>query len=118
MKTIVFYDQLFDTSSWIECTVIPSLKYPQDGCLQKEPMMSTEILTRPINYCSLERLLTKENPTILEPIMACRGDYGFDFDAAELATELITPSLSSLLDHSNITIQADDFERLYRWFCS
>jgi hypothetical protein len=80
--------------------------------------MSTQIFATPINYCSLELVLTKEYPAFIEPITACRSDYGFDFDAAELATELISPSLSSLLDRSNITIQSDEFERLYRWFCS
>ncbi len=53
-----------------------------------------------------------------EPIRASSCDYGFDFDEEDLAQALLASVPASTLDRPAPTVEADDFELLYRWFNS
>ncbi len=75
-------------------------------------------LNRPINIYTFELWLPSENPPRTEPIAASSRDYGFDFDEDELGRELLAPVIGSALDQPNPTVQAEEFDLLYRWINS
>jgi hypothetical protein len=78
--------------------------------------MSNLLLTQPDIYCPIELPPAAENTPFIEPIMASSLDYGFDFDADELASELLTTAPRRNLDQSTQTVGAEEFESLYQWF--
>ncbi len=53
-----------------------------------------------------------------QPACITSLDYGFDFDEEELARELSTPLPEGLGDKPAPLVEAEEFERLYHWFCS
>jgi hypothetical protein len=56
------------------------------------------------------------NPFSTQPYQATSFDYGFDYDNDELASELSAPLPAILADLPVPYVEADEFERLYRWF--
>lgn len=80
--------------------------------------MSDQILILPATFYTFEIAPTPENPPCRVPIMASSLDYGFDFDADELARELLAPLPVFEIDHSNHSVEAEEFDSLYKWFCA
>ncbi len=53
-----------------------------------------------------------------QPVLISSRDYALDFEAGELAEELVASTTGSVLDQSCQIVDADEFDSLYRWFIS
>ncbi len=73
--------------------------------------MTIQISSNPVTICNFIVALPK-------PIYASSHDYGFDFDKAELAEELIAPLPANLADQSRPKVEADEFEKVLHYFLS
>ncbi len=80
--------------------------------------MSVQPITKITILGTLEYHVAPENSSHTETVLACAQDYGFDFDEDELSRELLAPLPESSLDRSDIVVDADEFDALYRWFAS
>ncbi len=80
--------------------------------------MSLQAITNITILGKLEYHVAHEDDTLTETVLACTQDYSFDFDADELSRELLEPLPESSLDQSDLVVDADEFDALYRWFAS
>jgi len=74
--------------------------------------MNTQTLTNPMMTCNFVVAVPEEL------ICASSRDYGFDFNEAELAEELLAPLPASLADQPIPEVKADEFEQTFRYFFS
>ncbi len=78
--------------------------------------MPIQTLTEFRCLANIQYLLAPVSTVGSEPIQASSGDYGFDIDEEDLAGQAPVPA--SILDRPIPTVEADEFETLYRWFNS
>lgn len=80
--------------------------------------MNTQTLTTPIMTCKFVATFPVANYPSEEAIRASSLDYGFDFDEEELASELPAPLPAALPRSAISEVEADEFERVFRYFVS
>lgn len=98
--------------------VRPNLQLHKVDSLCKEQTMSIQIRTRPATFYTYECSTTPEDNKYNDRVVCSPREYGFDFDEDELARELIAPIPAGVSDPPCQSIEADEFEMLYKWFSS
>lgn len=80
--------------------------------------MNTQTLTKSANSLNFLFAFAESSSLLDRPITASSRDYGFDFDEAELARELLAllPALPATTQ--SLAAQTHDFEQALQYFFS
>lgn len=80
--------------------------------------MNTRTLTIPAMICNFVLALREANFSLESPICASSRDHGFDFDEEELGKELLAPLPAAPASPIIPEADADEFEKVFRYFLS